>query len=157
MKEAMVAILVLFIFSISACDNSIGTEDGKLISNTLCKNEKTETDETCVKYSYNNETKVLNLKHINTAFNCCPKALYVEVTKEGGVITIEESERTQECNCMCLYDMEIEVYNVEAQIYSVKFKEPYVANEFELGFQIDLAQKSKGTYCLHRETYPWQN
>jgi hypothetical protein len=157
MKELIVTNLVLFIFLISACDNSIGTEDGKLISNTLCKNEKTETDETCVEYSYNNETKTLSLKHINTAFNCCPKALYVEVSIDENTITIDESERTQECNCMCLYDMEIEVYNIENQVYSIKFKEPYVADEFELRFQIDLAQKPEDTYCLHRETYPWQN
>ena len=150
-------IFVVVITLLSACNNDIKTDDGKLISNTLCKNEKTGTDETCVEYSYNTDSKTLKLKHINTAFNCCPKALYVDVIKNENTITIEESERTQECNCTCLYDMEIEVYNVENKSYTIKFKEPYVADEFELNFQINLVQTPSGTYCLHRDIYPWQN
>jgi len=151
-------ILVLMFLSVFACDNSIISEDGKLISNTVCKNEKNvlfDKSETCVEYSYNKETKTLNLKHINAGFNCCPKALYAEIVKEGNIITIEESERTQECNCMCLYDMEIEVYNVESQVYSIKFKEPYIGDQYELFFEINLLKEQSGTYCLTREQDPW--
>lgn len=153
-KHIFIILFVSFLFS---CSDKIDNEDGKLISNTICKNEKTGTNETCVEYSYNKNTKTLNLKHINTAFNCCPKALYTEVVKEGNIITIDESERTQDCNCMCLYDMEIEVYNLENETYTVKFKEPYVADELEVTFQINLFQTPSGKYCLQRETYPWQN
>lgn len=157
MKNILNLIIVVLIVFTSACKNDISNETGKLVSNTLCKNEKTGTDETCVEYSYNKETKTLTLGHVNTAFNCCPKALYVDVLKDGNNITVKESERTQECNCMCLYDMVIEVYNIESETYSINFKEPYVADEFELKFQVNLFQKPKGTYCLHREIYPWQN
>ncbi len=154
--KLLVVVLITFAF---ACDNNISSKDGKLISHTLCKNEKNlfaEVNETCVEYSYDVESKTLNIKHINTAFNCCPDALYSEITIDGNTITIEEFERKQECNCMCLYDMEMEVYNVERQTYTLKFEEPYIGDEYELTFDINLNENTSGTYCVERTNYPWE-
>ena len=150
--------LVVLIISVFACDNSINSKDGELITHTLCKNEKNlafDTNESCVEYSYDAESKTLSVKHINTAFNCCPDALYAEVTIEGNTITIEEIERKQECNCMCLYDIEVEVYNIEIQPYTLKFKEPYIGEQYELSFGINLNEETSGTYCVERTNYPW--
>jgi len=151
--------LVLLIVSLFACDNSISTKDGKLISHTLCKNEKESTydkNETCIEYSYNSESKTLNIKHINTAFNCCPDALFAEVTIDVNTITIEEIERKQECSCICLYDIDVEVYNVEEQTFIIKFIEPYIGNQNSLYFEINLNENKSGTYCIERTYYPWE-
>jgi len=135
--------------------NKIDTENGKLISTTLCKEEFTTREQSCVEYSYNNETKTLSLKHINAAFNCCPKDLYVEVLKDENTITIEETERSQDCTCLCLYDLDIEVYSIDYGEYTIKFKEPYIADEYELNFRINLNDEMIGSYCLSRNIYPW--
>ena len=151
-------ILVSILFTAFACDNNISTEDGALITHTLCKNEKNfayETNETCVEYSYNAESKTLNLKHINTGFNCCPAKLYCEISIDGDTIKVEESERKQDCNCLCLYDVEAEVYNVEAKTYIIKYIEPYIGDYDELVFEVNLSESLTGAYCLERNNYPW--
>ena len=150
--------IVLLIVTAFACDNNISTEDGKLITHTLCKNEKNlvyETNETCVEYSYDAESKTLNLKHINTGFNCCPAKLYCNISIDGNTIIVEESERKQDCNCLCLYDMEAEVYNIEAKTYIIKYIEPYIGDYDELIFEIDLSTSISGSVCLERNNYPW--
>lgn len=151
-------LIVLLIINVFACDNRINTDDGALITHTLCKNEKDlmyETNETCVEYSYDTASKTLNLKHINTGFNCCPEKLYCDISIEGDTIIIEESERKQDCNCLCLYDMEAEVYNVEAKSYIIKYIEPYIGDYDELIFEIDLSVNISGNYCMERNNYPW--
>ncbi|MCD4794423.1 MAG: hypothetical protein K8R54_14395 [Bacteroidales bacterium] len=151
--------LILLIFIVFACDkNLIDNSDGKLVSHTLCKNEKNivfDTGESCIEYSYDAERKVLNLKHINTAFNCCPDKLYCKISINNDTIIIEEFERKQECDCICLYDIETEVYNIEAKTYVLKFIEPYLGDQEELVFEIDLSFNISGTYCVERTNYPW--
>ena len=152
-------ILLLVVFALTACDkNKIDESVGKLITHTLCKDEKamiTDNNESCVEYSYNAESKVLNLKHINTSFNCCPGKLYCDISINNNTIIIEEFEKKAECSCMCLYDIEAEVYNVEAKTYVLKFIEPYIGDQEELVFEIDLSFNISGTYCVERTQYPW--
>ncbi len=149
----------LMMIALFACDkNSINNSEGKLVSHTLCKDEKNivfDTGESCVEYSYDAESKVLNFKHINTSFNCCPDKLYCDISINNNTIIIEEFERKAECNCMCLYDIEAEVYNVEAKTYVLKFIEPYIGDQEELVFEIDLSFNTSGTYCVERTNYPW--
>jgi hypothetical protein len=159
MKLSKVYILLSGIAIFFACDRSgIDNEDGELISHTLCKNEKmlaADSNQTCVEYSYNAAEETLSLKHINTAFNCCPDKLYCNIRIENDTIFLEESERKQDCLCMCLYDMEAEVYGVKAQSYTVKYDEPYLGDAEELVFEIDLQIHPTGTYCVERTNYPW--
>ncbi|MCF6366684.1 MAG: hypothetical protein L3J35_10835 [Bacteroidales bacterium] len=154
-EKLIIVFLVIITF---ACDNKISTEDGKLITHSLCKNGKNlvyETNETCVEYSYNTESKTLNLKHINTAFNCCPGKLYCDISVKNDTIILEEIERKQDCNCLCLYDMEADVYNIEAKSYVIKYIEPYIGYYDELIFEIDLSVNISGNYCQERNNYPW--
>ncbi len=151
--------LILLIFIAFSCDkNSIDNTDGKLVTHTLCKDEKSilyDTGESCVEYSYDAESKILSLKHINTTFNCCPDRLYCDISLNNDTVIIEEYERKQDCNCICLYDIESEVYNIEPQTYILKFIEPYLGNQEELVFEIDLSFNISGTYCVERTNYPW--
>jgi hypothetical protein len=150
--------LYVLIFCLSCDRNTIKNQDGKLITHSLCKNEKQIVDttaESCVEYSYNRSGEILSLKHINAGFNCCPEKLYCNITIENDTIFLEELERSQSCNCLCLYDMETEVYGVKAQTYIVKYMEPYLYQEDELVFEINLQQTDTGTYCVDRLNYPW--
>jgi hypothetical protein len=151
--------IILLLFVGFACDRqAIKTQDGKLITHSLCKYDKSlifDTDESCAQYSYNESTETLYLKHINTAFNCCPEKLYCNITIGNDTIYLEELERKQECECNCLYDMEVEVYGVKEQSYVVKYIEPYLYQEDELIFDINLAECDTGSYCVQRLNYPW--
>jgi len=151
-------LIIFIIITTFACDNRISTEDGALITHSLCKNEKSiisDTNETCVEYSYDAESKILNLKHINTAFNCCPDRLYCDISVKNDTIFVEEFERKQGCDCLCLYDMEAEVYNIESKKYIIKYIEEYIGNYDELIFEVNIALSDTGSYCSERNNYPW--
>lgn len=143
-----------------------GTEldiTGALIANTSCKSKKNkdssnvETSDSlsCVTYSFDNSSSSLILKHINTCFNCCPGNLYIETSTEGNTITIEEFESEAECDCNCLYDIDIKLEGLEAGVYNVVFIEPYINEEQEISFSIDLTTATEGEYCVTRRNYPW--
>ena len=138
---------------------------GVLISHTSCKNGSVSkgsdgkiqtTDQDCLEYQYD-KNGILTLKHVNTGFNCCVDNLVAVVRIEGSEITIEESENAPTpCDCLCLYDMKMEIRNLAAGKYTIKIIEPYVPESKEkLEFQIDLLQSPGGSYCVKRDFYPW--
>jgi hypothetical protein len=136
-----------------------GTISGRVISNSSCKSfmrsgvPVDEVPDTIsrVEYSYDNETKKLTLKHINANFNCCADSLYCEIELKGDTIMIEEFEESAICNCICMYDLEIEVDSVEMKGYQVKFIERYVGDQEKLVFGIDLAAAASGSYSVIRK------
>lgn len=136
---------------------------GQLISNSTCKNDLksnsqiTETSDSlsCVEYSFDNEKNKLTLKHLNAGFNCCPDSIYCKVELNGDTILIQEFEKTAQCHCNCLYDLNIEINGVVLKKYQVKFEEPYVAEQNKLVFEIDLTKDQNGTYYVTRKQYPW--
>lgn len=150
---------ILFIAIFFSCKGTkIENNDGKLITHSLCKNSKianSDNEKTCVEYSFNNKNSTLNLKHINTVFNCCPKKLYCDISVKNDTIFIEETERENACDCLCLYDMEIEVYDIKTQKYTIKYKEQYIGTYDELIFKIDLNKKISGSFCFERTEYPY--
>lgn len=157
-KGSLIYFISAMVLIVSCDKNLINHNNGELISLSSCKYDKftlAENDETCIEYNYNAEDKILNLKHINTAFNCCPDKLYCDISIKNDTVIIEESERKQGCLCLCLYDIESEVYNIEAKSYILKFIEPYLGDQEELVFEIDLSFNISGTHCVERVNYPW--
>ena len=122
---------------------------------SIALNKEMTSASSCVYYTYNATTQQLYIKHINAAFNCCPGNIYADVSKQNDTIFISEREEESQCDCMCLYDLELTVNSVETGTYVVKFIEPYVAAEVELSVTINLAQVSADTFCLARSNYPW--
>ncbi len=107
---------------------------------------------------YSDEGKTLSLKHINAAFNCCPESITASATIANGTILIEEKEDTSRraCNCLCLYDLDMKIENVEAGQYVMKFIEPYrYTGDPAIEFTIDLAQQTSGVFEAARTKYPW--
>lgn len=148
--------------NISSCkkDNIITSEPNQIeVTKTGCKTEflivADSSNHDCVEYSIIN--KILHLKHINAAFNCCPNKVYALASISHDTILITEKEiLTQPCKCNCLYDIEYDIPNVTDSFYVIVVNEPYVADETEkLIFDLNPVLTSIGDFCKTRTTYPW--
>jgi hypothetical protein len=115
------------------------------------------SDQDCIEYYYDGEG-VLELKHINAGFNCCPDELLADISVEGNIINIEERESlSNPCHCLCLFDLELKIINLEPGEYVISVIEPYVfMEEGKIDFTINLSPSpSSGIYCVKRSIYPW--
>jgi hypothetical protein len=157
-------ISILFAAIISACETIAPQTDfsGKLISHTDCKSgelsvvESVTTDTlSCIEYEFESEDNSLHLKHVNSGFNCCPGELYTAIKLQNDTIIVEESEREPGCKCNCLFDIEMELKGVNAQVYHIKIIEPYAGEQEKLNFTLDLTKTKEGSFCVTRKNYPW--
>ncbi|HJX72134.1 MAG TPA: hypothetical protein VJ346_09285 [Bacteroidales bacterium] len=165
LKIVIAFIVVAVIIFFDGCENEGQTGlvfSGKVISHTDCKNTKStfmdsDTPDTlsCVNYSFDAPDNKLIIKHINTGFNCCPGSLFCEVTLRNDIIIIEEFEEMPQCNCNCLFDLDIEITGVKAKKYRVQFIEPYAGNQKVIEFEMDLTGDDSGSVCVTRKNYPW--
>ena len=116
--------------------------------------EPPSPDMDCIDYSF--EDGVLHLTHINAGFNCCPGEISADITVEGDMITITEHEDMKGCHCLCLFDVEYEIENLEAGEYTIRFIELYTEEgDDPLEFPVDLASVPQGDFCVERHHYPW--
>jgi hypothetical protein len=170
MKPIFYSLLIVSLFGLTfiCCEKNNPNEKqliikGQLISNSTCKNDlksgsqivETSDSLSCVEYSFDNEKNKLTIKHINAGFNCCPDRIYCKIGLKGDTILIQEFEKSAQCNCNCLYDLNIEVNGVEMKKYLIKFIEPYAGEQNKLVFEINLNENSNGSYCVARKQYPW--
>ena len=97
----------------------------------------------CVDYRW--AENVLTLRHRNATFNCCTdKSAYAGV--EVGFIEIHEYENTDLCLCNCFFDLDFEIDDLPAGIYSIQVF--YGASwELTFAFEVDLAAEPAGTWC----------
>jgi hypothetical protein len=159
--------LVFVAAFLSACEHDKDSQQsvsGKLISNSNCKSTYSDADSiymladvSCAEYSYNNTTKTLSIKHVNAGFNCCPGEIQCNITTMNDTILIRESETAMLCDCSCLYDLNIEVYGIDSKKYVIRFIEPYIGNQEQLIFEVNLDSQNTGSYCVPRSNYPWGN
>jgi hypothetical protein len=160
-------ILVIAVLFVAGCEKNDNNNSliltGKMTGSSDCKFNSKSTSEvlntpdtlSCVEYSFDSENKVLTLKHINTAFNCCPDSLYCNIEFVGDTILIREHEKAATCRCNCLYDLNYEIKGVESKSYIIKFVEPYAGDQDKLLFEIHLTDTSTGSCCVERTQYPW--
>jgi len=159
------AIMVIFInIFLIGCENEENDPsiNGSLINHTDCKTFKSAViginngnNESCIEYSYDSQNRILQLKHINAGFNCCPDSLYCKISLSNDTILIEEFEKNALCNCNCLYDLNIEIKGVELKKYYISIVEPYCGEQQKLMFEVDFNFNSSGKYCVNRNHYPW--
>lgn len=118
----------------------------------------TPPDQSCIEYQYDGEG-VLQISHINAGFNCCPGIILVQIDLKANHITITEREHydsTGPCYCLCLFDLDFAITDVEPGEYTIQVIEPYVIDGDEpLEFTVDLSSPSEGSYCVGRLHYPW--
>ena len=142
------------------------TPTGALLQTTDCKqflaNASGQLDgyipgqhEDCLEYQYNG-TDTLTLRHINAGFNCCPGEITADIEFNGNVITITEREVEQGCDCLCLFDLDYEITNLEPGEYTIRIIEPYVdISDQALTITLSLFSATSDTHCLQRTYYPW--
>ena len=131
-------------------------ETGILVNYSDCKElfSKRASTEDCIEYQYDGEN-VLMLKHINAGFNCCPE-IAVNISINNNTIEIEEIEISGVCKCLCLYDINYEIKELNPGNYTIRVIEPFINEDEEiLELQVDLSYKISGSFCVDRYNYPW--
>ncbi len=146
-----------FLLSCNKEDPAVQNTNGKLINISECKSGKSSVADTfsCVEYTFEPSSGKLLLKHVNSAFNCCPLEVTCTFSIVNDTIIIEEMESEPACNCDCLYDLDIEISGITAKIYRLKFIEPYLGDQEPLDFYIDIPSEPAGIKCVSRSNYPW--
>jgi hypothetical protein len=151
---------VALLFSCKDDNNTDPTNEavGKYLTRTECKNlilfDDYNTNQECIKYSY--KDNVLTIKHINTGMNCCPDPMNATVTVENGIITIDESKAANGCKCMCLFDVDYKIENLQAGTYKIVIKEFLdLTGQEVLESTIELNKTPDGDFCAQRLSYPW--
>ena len=136
---------------------------GSLVGATNCKNfprgrvlTTQPPDQDCIEYNYT-EDYTLTIKHVNAGFNCCPELVAFVHISGDSLITIEELDSLiNPCYCLCLFDMDYEITNLQPGIYRLNVIEPYRPSGDEvLDFIIDLRSPGSGVVCVTRSQYPW--
>ena len=158
-------VLILFpvFFTLISCndDDNTYTEQlitGNVISQSDCKNFKstlTENNQSCLQYTYDEVSRTLHLTHVNAGFNCCPGDISCNINMGNLIISITEKEEAPMCDCNCLFDIDIDVYQVNKSEFTIKLVEPYIGDQEILEFDIDLSNSISGEFCVERNSYPW--
>ncbi len=143
-------------------DNQELSLRAKVSSHSSCKVFKsyqplTEAgrDISAVTYRYVADSSKMVMRHINAGFNCCPETLSCTVGMAGDTIIIREMEEAAGCHCKCLFDLVMEIMDLEAGKYYVKIVEPYCGDQEKLHFSVDLESSPQGEFCVKRNDYPW--
>ncbi len=163
LKFSIFLIIGVFVLACEKEENPPVEITGQLITNTLCKDFFKSTSQSnitpdtlsCIAYTYNKVDSVLTIRHINAGFNCCPEELSCTIATRGDTIIIQEFEKSSVCDCDCLYDLDIQINSVLDKKYKIKMIEPYIRDQQELFFEIDLSVEVSGSFCVVRKRYPW--
>lgn len=120
------------------------TMGGRLIGYTGCKGSDSQFEGRCIVYQYLWDNLLL-IKQTDVTLNCCPISIEAHAFIEGNVITVGVERDTGRCFCLCKYDLDYEIINVEPMEYTLRAWGPY--NEpFE--FTVDLSISPSGIYCV---------
>jgi len=113
-------------------------------------------DQDCMTYQCDGAGLLL-LRHVNAGFNCCPTEILADLTIDDDSITIVENESLEDggCYCLCLFDVDYRIDNLPAGEYTIRVYGMYLQGGPILEFTVDLASSPSGTYCVHRDYYPW--
>ena len=135
---------------------------GQLVDVTGCNDKAHDedppvlpTDRGFLFWSYEVNTGLLRVEHVNAGLNCCPEYT-ATITIAGDQLVITETETQGQCNCLCLYDFAFEVTNLPVGLYEITVDEEYLeSGDPLLEGVIDLTQAEFGTIQAMRDHYPW--
>ncbi len=146
--QFLISVFVLFLYlGILSCEDDNQKNDKQKplkitdLSHTDCKKNTTKMDIPKEYLEFISEGKYLNVKHINTMFNCCPGELLVESQINTDTISINEDEKESGCKCICPYDLKYKVGTLEYGKYHIVLqKKDETACEFDLEFNQNTNQ-----------------
>jgi hypothetical protein len=170
MKTISRAFIMILLFPVFLCScekennaNKQGEIHGRILNVSDCKSNLKSTDLqdntpdsiSCIDFTFDADSGILCLKHINAGFNCCPGEIGCAVSLSGDTLIINETESSSLCNCDCLFDLDIRISGILKKSYLVRFTEPYAYGMEALEFDIDLKDSGSGSFCVTRRSYPW--
>ena len=166
MNRSIVSLLLLMLLLPACGEDDVAPSDndpqptGALVKIDGCKQffntEGDEKNKSCLTWTYDAPSRVLELVHENAGFNCCPRSIDASILIDGQIITVSETEIGPECLCNCLYDLHMRLQNVNPDRYTVRVIEPYRhSDDEELLVPVDLRTQATGTFCVPRANYPW--
>jgi hypothetical protein len=162
LKKRIYIILFFILMVILSCQNRKDDDPHLKISGTVinfsdCKNMSAGNKEqsrwdtiNCITWEYNSSTNILDMKHLNVFFNCYPGQITVEIHEENDTIFISEAEEMNAANCLCQYDLDMELTGVSRKIYQVELIEPYAwawGMTNPICFEMDLITYPAGQQC----------
>lgn len=122
------------------------TMGGRLIGYAGCKESDSHFEGRCIVYQYLWDNLLL-IKQTDVTLNCCPISIEAHAFIEGNVITVGVERDTGRCFCLCKYDLDYEIINVEPIEYTIKAWEP---NNEPFEFNVDLSSSTSGFYCIDK-------
>ncbi len=150
----------------TSCDDKqeptqTGSPEPNYVSHSECKNKKSgstgeDKSQDCITYSYQADAKMLTLTHKNAAFNCCPDSITVDFSFIGDTIILSEAETNGDCDCLCVFDLNFTIGNLEKKAWIIKVIEPYIGDGEVLLATMDLSNEINGEFCITRNYYPWE-
>ncbi len=105
------------------------------------------TGPSCIMYEYSDTTNTLEIRHQTSMFNCCIDSITAEIAVIENVIVISEDDvESAPCDCICPYDVDMEISNLPAGYYLLIFTSPYLRDPIQ--FTINLGTEPSGYYCV---------
>ncbi len=139
------------------CDNP---PVGRIIGHSDCKStlkgamaDSMPLNLDCLAYQYDGAS-LLDLQHINAAFNCCPR-ITADIVIDSGLITITESDPLQACRCICLFDVGYRIVGLSPGVYTIKIIGMFICGPGPLEFTVDLTSPGTDTLCVDRSCGTW--
>jgi hypothetical protein len=167
----VVLVTLLFLFACSTdkskdpvCVNPYETEKaGRLINHSDCKNSggvilvNVNSTHEAITFNYYAGYKILQLSHLNAAFNCCPEKITASYKFSNDTIRIFEKQAKAGCLCECLYDINYELRNISQGIYHIEIYGPMTDGSYHsaLAFDVDVVNHKDSVFALYRGFYPW--
>lgn len=131
------------IYSIGGCgeskdlDNLIGDEGNSSMNSFVTDFEK--ENDTILTYKYNPKEKLLTLKLISVTGNCCGEGWSMNLATVKDTIMVQPVQLGNAiCNCICRYNLAVDLNNIEAVKYCLKYNEN--------NYDIDLSQTPEGFF-----------
>lgn len=121
-----------------------------------------------IEYEYDEPSRTLRVRHVDTLLNCCPQMIGARVVVTGQRIEAREHQRLAylgPCSCLCLHDIEYSIDDISPTVHFLHVSVLYSRREgapplFDFGSNdigpllLDLANHPAGTFFFERD-YHW--
>lgn len=127
MKNVLFALLLLSCFSGCGSTEDVSSIGLRSFSNSGCKTEietraanASIADEETIEYYASSNGKLM-VKHVNALFGCDAKiSAEAHLDKDNKTIVISETATNESANCLCNYDLTMEVGELQETTYTLK-------------------------------------
>jgi hypothetical protein len=124
MRANFLSVIFILFLANTSCDNTDFPSDefsAQEINYGDCKPVKKSTTEEYLILT-SSEDFYLEIKHVNSWFNCSPGQIMVDASFEGNNISINEYSTDNSANCICPYDLSFMLGPLQYRTYNLIVK-----------------------------------